>query len=128
MPLIFKYIFTSLFVALIALILVFAFIGLLSEIDLHSKSRYSRRDKRMRRKFKKALSTSTDYPHIPLTMVTKHFGWSYEYEKYHGWNYFIWYVRDDGTTVSVNSFNDGSRQTAIDDCRKLESHFHGGAQ
>lgn len=77
------------------------------------------------RKIKKNPKMCTDYPYLPLDMVTKHFGWSYEYEKYHGWNYFIWFVRDDGTKINVNSYSDGSRTKAIEECRKLEEHFYG---
>jgi hypothetical protein len=109
------YVCTVLFFGIVALFLAAGVVATIKEVQIILADR----------KMKKNLKMCTDYPYLPLEMVTKHFGWSYEYEKYHGWNYFIWYVGDDGKKVSVNSYNDGSRVQAIEDCRKLEEHFYG---
>ena len=61
----------------------------------------------------------TDYPYLPLTMETEHFGWSYELGRNGGFSYHIWSV-DQNHKILVVRFKAKSRTKAIETCRELE--------
>lgn len=81
---------------------------------------------------KKKPKNKTDYPYLPFGLVTKHFGWSYEYdEKRHRWGYVIWYVSDYpgnidcGKPCVIDRLKRASRSEADEICKKLENTYFG---
>lgn len=80
----------------------------------------------------KKPKNKTDYPYLPLGMVTEHFGWSYEYVDKEGWRYIIWYKSSfcsvtGGPSVPVKYENlkPKSRVEADSMCRRLENDYFG---
>lgn len=76
------------------------------------------------REIRKKIKNFKEYPSIPLTMVTEHFGWSYELNKQAEWEYRIWCVQKGKKNVIMDYAS--SRTTAHNMCQKFESLFYGG--
>lgn len=81
---------------------------------------------------KKKPKNKTDYPYLPLDMVTKHFGWSYEYVDKKGWRYVIWYKSSfcsvcggESVPVKHEGLTTKSRVEADRRCRELENEYFG---
>ena len=70
----------------------------------------------------------TEYPYLPFSFETEHIGWSYEHDRYHGWNYFIWLVKEDNSKIIVDYFPEKSRTRAIETCRRLEKEIFGSEE
>lgn len=67
----------------------------------------------------------TEYPYLPFSLETEHIGWSYEYDRFHGWNYFIWLVKEDNSKIIIDYFSEKNRTRAIETCKRLEKEIFG---
>lgn len=81
------------------------------------------------KKIQKRHKLRFQYPYLPLDMVTKHYGWSYEYIESHGWCYIIWYVPGfSGNKYIVYTSDRFTRAKAIEDCLTRERIAYGGEE
>lgn len=98
-------------------------IGILALLILEFKSSISNLLNNDKRRKGSKPKSPTDYPHLPLTMETEHFGWSYELGRNGGFSYHIWSVNQK-YRILVDRFKARSRTKAIERCRELEELYY----